>query len=297
MNIRITSRMLSDQATARLNERLNAFQTAQNDLATGKRIHVASDDVIGMNSVLSLKSALAANAQAQRNAQDGLTWTELADSRLDTLVNQLQRVRELTVEAGNPTTSPTGLAGIAKEVTEILESFEALANSRHQGRPLFAGYSGADPVTESGGTWSYTGGTGDIRRRVSETDEVVVNVTGDEIFGFDAGENVFQLLSDIATDIGSGNRAAVGAALSGLDRAMDRLLAGRATLGAAANRIEKAIFRNQADEVNLRTQLSTTEDVDIAEAIMELQIQEVSYQAAQGALAKSLQSSLATFLR
>ncbi|MDH5521410.1 MAG: flagellin, partial [Acidimicrobiia bacterium] len=66
---------------------------------------------------------------------------------------------------------------------------------------------------------------------------------------------------------------------------------------AAANRIEKALFRAQSDEVAFRTTLSETEDTDMAKAIMELQIQETAYQAAQSALAKSLQPSLASFLR
>ncbi len=49
--------------------------------------------------------------------------------------------------------------------------------------------------------------------------------------------------------------------------------------------------------MNLRTVLSETEDTDLAAAIMELQMQETADQAGQGALARSLQPSLAQFLR
>lgn len=297
MPMRITNRMMVDQAVARMNDRLRQFEASQKDLATGKRIHVASDDVAGMNVALGVRSALASNSQAQRNAQDGMTWTELADSRLGTIVDQLQRVRELTVLAGSGVNGASGLGAVATEMGEILESFESIANSRHQGRPLFAGFSGSSPVAKVAGVWTYQGDTGEAKRRVSETDEVVVNVTGNEVFGFDAGEDLFTLIEDLAADIGSGTPTTLGTALDGIDRAMQRLLDGRAKLGASANRIEKAMFRAQADEVNLRTQLSVTEDTDMAEAVMEIQIQEVAYQAAQGALARSLQSSLASFLR
>jgi flagellar hook-associated protein 3 FlgL len=126
---------------------------------------------------------------------------------------------------------------------------------------------------------------------------VRVNVTGNEVFGFDAGEDVFTMLETIEANVASGDPSAMGTSLGAIDRAMERLNGARAAVGAAANRIEKAMFRAQADEVNLRTTLSETEDTDMAKAVMELQIQEVAYQAAQAALARSLQPSLAQFLR
>ena len=297
MAMRITHGIMVGQAIGRMNERLRQFDVAQNNLATGKRIHLPSDDVPAMDAALLYRSSLASNAQAQRNAHDGVALIEAADARLGSLVDQLQRARELTVEAGNPVNGQTGLAGIAAELGEILESFELLANSRHQGRPLFAGHSGADPVVQVAGTWTFNGDSGEVRRRVGETDQIVVNVTGNEVFGFDDGEDVFTVLENVAADVTSGAPADIDASLEAIDRAMGHLLEGRATLGAAANRLEKALFRGQADEINLKNQLSVTEDVDVAEAVMELQMQEIAYQAAQGALARSLQSSLASFLR
>ena len=282
MAMRITHGIMVGQAIGRMNERLRQFDVAQNNLATGKRIHLPSDDVPAMDAVLMYRSNLASNAQAQRNAHDGVALIEAADARLGSLVDQLQRAR---------------LAGIAAELGEIVESFELLANSRHQGRPLFAGHSGADPVVQVAGTWTYNGDGGEVRRRVGETDQIVVNVTGNEVFGFDAGEDVFTVLETVTADIASGAPANIDTSLEAIDRALGRLLEGRATLGAAANRLEKALFRGQADEINLKNQLSVTEDVDMAEAVMELQMQEIAYQAAQGALARSLQSSLASFLR
>jgi flagellar hook-associated protein 3 FlgL len=89
----------------------------------------------------------------------------------------------------------------------------------------------------------------------------------------------------------------MGASIEAIDAALDRVLVGRGKLGTVANRIEQAQLRNQADEISLRTVLSETEDTDLAAAIIELQMQETAYQAAQGALARALQPSLAQFLR
>lgn len=297
MTMRITNRMMVDLAVARMNDRLTQFESSQRELATGKRIHVASDDVAGMNTALDVRSAIAANDQARRNGQDGIVWTEMADSRLDGIGTQLHRIRDLIVEANNSANGPSGYAAIATEIGELAESIRSIANSRHQTRPIFGGFVADDPVQDVAATWTYMGDAGAVVRRVSESETVQVNVTGDEVFGFNAGEDLFTVLDDLVANIGSGAPVNLDTELQRIDRAMDRVLAGRASIGAARNRIDAAMVRAQGDEVNLRTQLSETEDADMAEAIMELQIQEIAYQAAQGALSKSLQSSLAQFLR
>jgi flagellar hook-associated protein 3 FlgL len=249
-----------------------------------------------MNTALGLRATLAANAQAQRNADDGMLWTEMADSRMGTMVEQLQRIRELAILGNNGTANQVEMNAMAEEVAETNESLQAIANARINGRPLFAGFSPTDAVGKVAGVWTYQGDTGAVTRRVSESDLVQVNVTGDEVFGFNAGEDVFTMLDDLEAALRAGDSAALGSAVDQVDRAMDRILGARANIGAASNRIEKAIFRAQTDEVSLRTALSETEDTDMAKAVMELQIQETAYQAAQSALAKSLQPSLAQFL-
>lgn len=295
--MRVTNRMLVDQGVRRLDERITEFERAQRALATGRRIHVPSDDVAGMNRALGLRSAISSNTQAIRNAEDGMMWADLADSRLSTLVDQIQRVRELVVTGINATSNPTERAAMRSEAAEAGRSFAALANARHQGRPLFAGFSPGDAVAKVGTTWTYLGDGGKTTRRISETEHVEVSVSGDSVFGFTAGEDVFTLLETVADQLGTGDVSGLQGSLAAIDRAMNRLLEGRARLGAASARIDQVVLRARADEVTLRTQLSEVEDADMARSIMELQVQEVAYQAAQGALARALQPSLAAFLR
>lgn len=297
MSMRVTNRMMVDLAVQRMNTRIGQFERSQRDLATGKRIHVASDDVAGMNTALGLRATLSANRQAQRNADDAMLWTDMADSRMGSMVEQLQRVRELAILGNNGTANQVEMDAMAVEVSETRRSLQSIANAKINGRPLFAGFSAGDAVVEVAGVWTYQGDTGAVTRRVSESDVVKVNVTGDELFGFNAGEDVFTILGDLEMALQAGDSAALATSIDAVDRAMNRILNSRATVGAAANRIEKAMFRAQTDEVSLRTALSETEDTDMAKAIMELQIQETAYQAAQSALAKSLQPSLAQFLR
>jgi flagellar hook-associated protein 3 FlgL len=297
MAMRVTTRMMSELGVSRMNERLAQLERSQRSLSTGRRIHVASDDVSGMSAALSARAGIAEAQQAQRNAADGLSWIQAAETRLTSATDQLQRANQLVLEANNSTTGQSGLDAIASELSAIRDSLLSVANSRHQGRFVFGGYSPNTPVEDPGSGWAYVGDDGAVRRRVGEGDTVVVNVTADDVFGFADGDDVFSMLDGVIADLTAGDRSGLGTAIASVQTALDRVLQGRGVLGAAANRIELAEVRARADELDLKTQLSSVEDTDMAEAIMELQIQEVSYQAAQSALARAIQPSLAQFLR
>lgn len=293
--MRITTRMIVDRGVSRLNDRLTALEATQRSLATGRRVNAPSADVAASGAALAARSALAANGQAQRNAEDGLMWANLTDSRLGTLVDALQRMRELAVDAVDGVTGTAGLAAIAAEAKGVLDTFVQTANARHEGRPLFGGFSGGQPVDPL--TYAISpSAVGEVTRRISETETVRVNITAGEAFAF-GGDTAFSVLDDLRAALEGGDLAAVGATLPRIDLALDRLLAARATIGVTAARVDEALLRSRAEEVDIRTQISGLLDTDLAEATMELKMQEVAYQAAQGALARALQPSLAAFLR
>ena len=95
--MRITQQAMSHQALQRLQSRLEQLAQAQSSLGSGKRIHKPSDDPSAMNRSMSLRGLQAASDQAGRNASDGLLWTSLADSKLQTLLDRLHRARELAI--------------------------------------------------------------------------------------------------------------------------------------------------------------------------------------------------------
>lgn len=282
-------------ALGRVGARLEDYQAAQTRLATGRRLQRPSDDVAGTGRAMALRAALSSRRQEARNAEDGLMWIGLADTKLQSVADRLQRARELAVR-GATTTGGSERAGIAAEVAGLRAEILALANSRHGGRGLFAGYALDDAVTNVAGTWTYTGDAGQVERRVGDAEVVAVNVTAADAFGFTAGSDVFTILDDLETALLAGDTPAVDAAIDAVDGGLDRVLAALTALGTAANRIESAQFRNAGDVVELTARLSEVEDVDLSEAVMELQLRETAYQAALAAFTQSSQPSLLDFL-
>ena len=303
--MRVTNEMLVTGALQRLQTRMSAFQRAQSQLASGRQRLAPSDDPGSASRALLLRSELKSRDQELRNADDATAWLNVTDSKLQSAVERLQRARDLAVRGGS-SLSDDGRAALATEVAQIREELVGIANSRYRGRPLFGGFGDGDAAhvdtTTTPPTWTLVGTNGaeDITRRVSDTETVVVNVNAAAAFGLDpanANDNVFAALDDLGAALTSGDQAGISTGLSRIDAALTNISAAQATVGATTNQVASAQTRVTDARQAARTELSDVEDVDVAEAIMETQTQQVAYEATLGALGRALPPSLVQFLR
>ncbi len=294
--MRVTNRMLVDRSLARLQQQQQGLARQQERVSSGRDIRRVSDDPSGATRVLALQSDLRAREQEARNAQDARTLLDLSDSALQSVVQRMHRARDLVVSGAN-VTSDEAREAMALEVAAIRDEVVGVANTRHAGRPLFSGFADADAVSGGPGAWGYGGDAGAVRRRIGPGDEVVVNVTADEVFGFSAGSDLFSLLDDVEANLQAGDQAALSASLADLDDALARIGDAQARIGSAGNRVEAAQARNLDAQLAVRTEQAQLQDADLSEAIMELQLQEMGYQATLSTLGRVLPDSLMSFLR
>jgi flagellar hook-associated protein 3 FlgL len=294
--MRVSTQVLVDRSLQRLHGRLQSFEDSQTKLATGRQFQTSSEDVSGMNTALALRSERRSVEQAIRNAGDGSTRINLADTKLQQMLGGLRRARDLTIRASS-TLQPAERNAISLELDTITDEMAELANSNFLGHGLFSGFSSADAVSSTAGVWSFDGDNSDVERRISQTEVVAVNVVGSEIFGFNAGSNMFDMLEQLSADVVAGDTTVISGRLNDLDAASQRLEGGLAKLGAVGTRIETALGVNLESDETLRKELSAVEDVDLAEAILEIQTQEIALQATLGSLARAIQPSLLQYLR
>jgi flagellar hook-associated protein 3 FlgL len=302
--MRITQSMLSQNTLANLNLNLSAVSKLQQQLSSGKAINLPSDSPTGTNSAMQLRGALAANAQYDRNMTDGATWLGSTSSTLNTMISQVQRVRDLTVQAMNTGAMSGGdETDSAAEVDQLRKSLLGLANSQVNGRPLFGGpNSGTQAYDPVSGAYLGRGGTATEpaipnTRRISAGAAVRVDITGAEAFGDPTqGDDLFAVVNKISADM-TGNTSDLGNQLSALDTALSRLTNAAADVGARTKRITDAQAVNSSITTALTSQLSGVEDADMPSTITQLQLQENGYQAALAVASQSLQRSLVDFLR
>lgn len=295
--MRITNELMVANSLRRLEGRLASYERAQSRLATGRQRQAPSDDPGGASRALRLRSELHARSQEQRNAADAISWLSASDSVLQSGRERLQRARDLTVRSGTELAGTDEREAIAVEIERIRDELVGLANTRYRGRPLFGGYGDGDAVTSTEGTWSLVD-SGDVRRRISDAESVVVNVTAADAFGIDdAPGSTFAALDALTAAIRDGDDDAVAAGLDRLDASLSSMSRAQASIGATTNQVESAQRRIEDSTIALRQELSSAEDVDMTEAVMDLQVAEVAYEATLGALGRALPPSLLQFLR
>lgn len=292
---RVTQRMMVRQSLSGLSDNQSRLAAAQRRTTSGKAITRPSDDPSAAMTAMRLRSEKARTDQYTRNAQDGQAWLGTIDSTLSSMSEQVRRVRELTLQGMNTGTMSAAARGaIASEIDGLRQNLLTNANSTYLGRPLFGGTT-AGATAYDATTGAYTGDSSVVAREVGEGVTVRVDVTGPEAFG-PAGSDLFSVLSSISADL-RGAPANLGTDLTALDAVTERMTTAMADVGTRYNRIEGAMSSLALRTDNLTTSLSEVEDVDMAKSIYDLNVAQVSYQAALGATAKVIQPSLMDFLR
>jgi flagellar hook-associated protein 3 FlgL len=292
---RVTESSIHTRVLANLQRNIAKGEKIQEQLSSGKQINRPSDSPTGTVSSMQLRGESRANQQYSRNADDGLGWLGTLDETLSTSSTLMNRARDLTVkglnQGGNDEQSN---AALAAEIDQIRESLIGYANTKYMDRPVFGGTTAGASAYDSDGT--YVGDDGQLTRTVGANSKVRVGATGPEAFG-SGDTQLFSVLKGISDSIRAGDTTATRDNLTKLDSASNTLKTTLSEVGARYNRIEQMKQSAQDRLLTVTSQLSDVEDVDLPKTIMEMQLQQTSYQAALAASAKVIQPSLIDFLR
>ena len=291
---RITQRSIGLSSLAGLQANLARLQETQSKLSSGKAISRPSDSPTGTMSALRLRADIDRADQFDRNAADGLARLGTADHALTDGLATLREARDAVVQGANSSLSQTDREALAAQVDGLRQSLLAVANTEYLKQPIFAGTAGTAQAYDAAGT--YLGDTGTTARTIAPGVKVAVNTPGQDAFG-PAGNDVFKVLSDIATDLRTNPGNLTTTDLGKLDSAYVTMQNALSGVGSRYHQIEIMQARNQANQLDTKSQLSEVEGVDLPAATVDLQMQEVAYQAALGATAKAIQPSLVDFLR
>ena len=237
-----------------------------------------------------------ATQQHSRNANDGLGWLGTIQDKLGDASTSVIRVRDLTLQAMNQSNTDQSREAIAVEIDNIKATLIGEANSKFMGRPVFGGTTPGGEAYDT--TGKYVGNDGQTTRTVGPNAKVRIETTGPEAFGAEnSPSQLFTVLTELSQNMRDNDMDKLGTGLQNLDKAHDLLKATLSDVGARYNRVTQMKQSAEDHLLSVSSQLSDIEDVDLPKAIMDLQIQQTSYQAALAATAKVIQPSLIDFLR
>ncbi|MDX1757310.1 MAG: flagellar hook-associated protein FlgL [Marinobacter sp.] len=183
--IRISSQQIFSGGINRLQTLNGTLQQTQQQISTGKRVNSPSDDPVAAARILKLDQEVARIEQFQRNA--GLADNRLnqEESALTSAVDVIQRVRELTVQAGNGTLSQNDRLSIASELRQRLDQLATVTNTRDaSGEYIFSGFQGETPAfgKNISGHYVYQGDEGQRTLEIDEGVSVAISDHGKGIF-------------------------------------------------------------------------------------------------------------------
>ena len=188
----------------------------------------------------------------------------------------------------------TERTAIQSEIGQLQQHVLDLAHSKYGSYYLFSGTATSTPgyTSAAPSPAGYQGNSAQVLREIAPGTSMGVNADATATF-----DPVFTALQSLSTGLGSGNTATIQGSITQLDTAVDAVNISRAQLGAKVNRLDFLQTRQSAVEVNLTGLLSTTKDVDMAQAITNFTMAQNVYQASLKAAAQALQPSLLDYLK
>ena len=293
---RVTQSMMTSRSLAGLQGGLSRLAKIQEQLSTGRVLNRPSDSPGDTAAAMRLRSVVAAQQQYARNAQDGLGWLNTIDSTLQGANDQVRRARDLALQGINGAAGADAREALATEIDQIRAGLVSSANTTYLDRPVFGGTSAGPVAYQAGPPATYVGDGRPVQRTIADGVDVDVQMAGPAAFGAD-GSSVFDHLGALAAALRSGDTTAMQTGATQLGDDMKRITASLTEVGARTVRLEAAVQRADDTRYQVQGTLSDIENTDLPKATMELQLQEVAYQASLAATSRVLQPSLVDFLR
>jgi len=225
MAMTINTNVMSLNAQRNAANNQSSMATTMQRLSSGLRVNSAKDDAAGLAIAERMNTQVRGMTVAVRNANDGISLSQVAESGISTLTDILQRMRELTVQSINSTNTSSDINALGQEYTQLgAELSRIISAVQFNGSNLFTT-------------------TADYDFQVGATSGQTITISSASLnFQSAAGlSSVFYGSTNFASALNSASNSANAAILTALDLAIDTVNAARAQLGAIQSRFEKTI--------------------------------------------------------
>ncbi len=265
----INTNLLSLTTQNNLNKSQSSLGTAIERLSSGLRINSAKDDAAGQAIANRMTSQVKGMTQAARNANDGISLVQTAEGNLNEINTNLQRIRELSVQAATDTNGSSDLTSINTEIKQRLAEIDRIAGAANfNGKKLLDGsVSTALKIQVGAGTSS--------NDTISIDSNALINATSGTL---SAG------LSTAISD-----NASAQAVISAADATIAKIDTARSNMGAIQNRFESTINNLNNSINNLSAAQSRIQDADYATEVSNMSRAQILQQAGTSVLSQANQ--------
>jgi flagellar hook-associated protein 3 FlgL len=288
----------------RLNANLSAINTAAGQMArakqqveTGRRISVPSDDPAGTRRSIEARAELGRLDAYDRTADSVNARLTLMDTVLNDVVDQLtEGLTTATSARGSAVNQSTRDAAAAK-LEGIRNALVSDLNTTFRGTYLFSGSEATTPAyAQVAGVWTYGGDTTAVMAETAPGRTSAITRDGSALAQGTDAANLFTEMDLLITAVQTGDDAGMAAGIQALERAFARATGTQTRVGLDMQTLGEGQLQVQADRIATKANLSKDEDANMAQAITDMTQADTAYRAALQAA--SLQKiSLLDFLR
>ena len=267
----INSNIQSLTAQRNLSVSQGSLATSMQRLSSGLRVNSAKDDAAGLAIAERMNAQVRGMNVAVRNANDGISLAQTAEGALGKIGDNLQRMRELAVQAANDTNGTSDRLALDNEYKQLaLENERVIANTKFNGQELLTGLGG------TAGAFSFQVGANS-----GPDNQITINTTGIAAL---MGANTQGAAATLGVDAAGARQA-----MDDIDIALDVVNGDRSTYGASQNRFEAVISNLQVASENQAAARSRIMDADFAVETANLSRAQILQQAGTAMVAQANQ--------
>jgi flagellar hook-associated protein 3 FlgL len=291
---------MSGDVLAAIWQTQNQENTALQQMSSGKRVNVPSDDPLAAAQMVGNQDQSNRADQYLQNIDTLTNQLQTADSALGSAVTAVTQAITLGVQGSTGTLSAANRQQIVQNLQGIQSQLVQLANTSVGGSYLFGGTASTappytlDPTNPSGVTYNGNSGTNTVQ--VADGLNLQTNMPGNQLFQNSAGD-IFGSLQQLITALQSGTSTDAGTATNQLRTAFDSLSGQRIFYGNAVNQLNSTQTFLQQEQVTLKSQANNLVGADLTKTAVDLTRAQTAHDAALAAAAKILPTSLLDYLK
>jgi len=267
MGLRINTNMGAMIANRALATTSDEQKKSYARLSSGQRITTAGDDAAGLSISENLRAQIRSMGQAERNANDGISFAQVAEGGLSEVGNIMVRLRELAIQASSDTVGDKERKYIDLEAQSLTKEVDRIAN-----------------VTNFNGTALLNGQSDKLQFQVG------VRSDSHDRIAFDSKENDVRAGTLGIDSLNYKSADDARDALDKLDQGMSKVSESRARLGAIQNKLQSTVNNLNVTKENLTEARSRIADTDVASETSELVRKNILQQAGVAVLAQANQT-------
>jgi len=267
MGLRINTNTASLNTQYQLQNSHKSISRSMERLSSGSRINRSADDAAGLAISEKMRANIRGLKQADRNAQDGISFTQVAEGSLSQIANILVRLRELSIQAASDTVTDKDRKIISLEYNQMLQEIDRVAGmTEYNGTKLLSGI--GDKI--------------DFQINTKNSDDM-------DRVSFDPGRADMSTIALGINGIGADDKVSAQQSLEMLDGAISNVSELRASFGSIQSRLISATENIMSNLENISAANSRIKDTDIAEESTELAKKNMMLQAGTSILAQANQ--------